>query len=147
MWERWNSYSHEDGFGDAKMNSFNHYAYGAIGQWFYEGIAGINALEPGYKKILIAPTLDPRLESARAEYDSTYGMISSSWQTLPNGLRVDVTIPPNTTANVVIPIDDGKTLSLNDDDVAASPDVVLLERNKRSIVLQVAPGSYSFITE
>ena len=70
MWERWNSCSHEDGFGDARMNSFNHYAYGAIGQWFYEGIAGINTLEPGYKKILIAPTPTPdaRLTSASAEH-------------------------------------------------------------------------------
>jgi alpha-L-rhamnosidase len=147
MWERWNSYSHEDGFGDAKMNSFNHYAYGAIGLWFYEGIAGIKALEPGYKKILIAPTPAPILESASAEYDSTYGLIASSWQTLPNGMRFDVTVPPNTTANIIIPVDDGMTVRLNDEDVAVSPDVVMLEKNERSIVLQVDPGSYSFVTE
>lgn len=147
MWERWNSYSHEDGFGDAKMNSFNHYAYGAIGLWFYEGIAGIKALEPGYKKILITPSPDPRLESASAEYDSTYGLIASSWQTLPNGMRFDMTVPPNTTANIIIPLDDGMTVRLNDQDVAVSPDVVMLEKNERSIVLRVDPGSYSFVTE
>jgi alpha-L-rhamnosidase len=146
MWERWNSYSHEDGFGDAKMNSFNHYAYGAIGQWFYEGIAGIKALEPGYKKILIAPMPDARLTSASAEYDSTYGLISSSWQTMPTRLRIDVTIPPNTTATVVIPVDSGAELRLNGSDVSETPGVVMLDQNERNIVLQVIPGSYSFVT-
>ena len=45
MWERWNSYSHKDGFGNAGMNSFNHYAYGAIGQWMYERIAGLGGIQ------------------------------------------------------------------------------------------------------
>jgi alpha-L-rhamnosidase len=58
MWERWNSYSHADGFGDAGMNSFNHYAYGAIGQWLYETVAGLAPLEPGYKAFSVAP--EPR---------------------------------------------------------------------------------------
>jgi alpha-L-rhamnosidase len=57
MWERWNSYSHADGFGDAGMNSFNHYAYGAIGQWMYERIAGLapDPAQPGYKHFFIQP--------------------------------------------------------------------------------------------
>ncbi|MBP2834327.1 rhamnosidase, partial [Aquimarina sp. U1-2] len=55
MWERWNSYSIEEGYNKQPMNSLNHYAYGAIGQWMYERIAGIAPLAPGYKKIKIAP--------------------------------------------------------------------------------------------
>ena len=145
MWERWNSYSHEDGFGDAAMNSFNHYAYGAVGQWFYEGIAGIRALEPGFKKILIAPTPDERLTSASAEFESTYGRIASSWELTPESFRLDVTIPPNTTAEVVVPIGGDGALQLNGDEVSAAPGAVVLVRNERSIVLQVGPGRFEFV--
>ena len=58
-----------------------------------------------------------------------------------------MTIPPKTTANIVIPADEGMTLCLNDDDVTASPGVVILDRNERKIILQVTPGTYSFVTE
>jgi len=145
MWERWNSYSHEDGFGDAAMNSFNHYAYGAIGQWFFEGIAGIQALEPGYRKIRIAPTPDARLNSASAEYDSTYGRIASSWNATPEAFRLDVTIPPNTTAEIVIPVGSERVLRLDGADVSAAPGVAVLDRDPRCTTLHVGPGRYEFV--
>lgn len=144
MWERWNSYSHEDGFGNAGMNSFNHYAYGAIGQWMYERIAGISPLLPGYKKILIAPVIGSKLEYAKAEYNSVYGRISSGWKKLENGLELNVTIPPNTTAEIVIPVKEGMKLLLDSEEISNRSDVTFIKQNKSSIVLETLPGSYLF---
>ena len=145
MWERWNSYSHEDGFGEASMNSFNHYAYGAIGQWMYEGIAGISALEPGYKRMRIAPTPGGPLEFASAEFESVFGQISSAWKLVDDGLEVGITVPPNTTAEVVIPMDDGTKLLSNGRDIFDDPDVVVLESDGNKVVLEVIPGDYTFV--
>jgi alpha-L-rhamnosidase len=147
MWERWNSYSHTDGFGEVSMNSFNHYAYGAIGQWLYEGIAGISPLEPGYKKILIAPKPGEQLEHASAEYNSVYGIIASNWKKTDNKLQLDVTIPPNTTATIVLPIDAKMNLLMNGKPFKHSDDLKLIKRNSNNVVIHTNPGSYTFKTE
>lgn len=146
MWERWNSYSHEDGFGDAAMNSFNHYAYGAIGEWMYERIAGISPQQPGYKRILIAPTPGGPLQSANAEYDSVYGRIASAWRKSAGRLELKVTVPPNTTAQVVIPAAADAEIKVDGDKLRDNPAVVILERNSDNIQLDVQPGSYVFTT-
>ena len=129
------------------MNSFNHYAYGAIGQWMYEGIAGISALEPGYKMILIAPTPGDQLDFASAEYNSIYGLIASDWKKLTNGLELKVTIPPNTSARIIIPVDQGAKVLLDDKELADNPNVKLVERNDTKVVLEVIPGNYTFKTQ
>ena len=105
MWERWNSYSKEKGFGDAGMNSFNHYAYGAIGEWLYATVAGIDLdpAKPGYKHIIIRPQPGGGLTWARGELLSRYGRIACAWRIEERQLHVDVTIPPNTTATVTLP--------------------------------------------
>ncbi len=107
MWERWNSYSHKDGFGDAAMNSFNHYAYGAIGQWMVERIAGLapDPAHPGYKHFFVHPTPGTPLDWARAELETPYGKASSSWKKIGGKLEMDVIVPPNTTATIVFPND------------------------------------------
>ncbi|HEY8902442.1 MAG TPA: family 78 glycoside hydrolase catalytic domain [Chthoniobacterales bacterium] len=105
MWERWNSYSRENGFGDATMNSFNHYAYGAIGQWMYERIAGLapDPEHPGYKHFFIRPLIAPQLDSASATLDTPYGSASSEWTRKGRGVEMSVVIPPNTSATVEFP--------------------------------------------
>ena len=80
IWERWNSYSKAEGFNPQRMNSLNHYAYGAIGEWMYERIGGIAPLEAGYKKIRIAPKPRNPLTSASASVNVSYGKVSSSWE-------------------------------------------------------------------
>lgn len=80
IWERWNSYTKEHGFGDASMNSFNHYAYGAILGWLYEDAAGIRPLKPGFEEIEIAPNPDPRLGSLECEYETPRGKVSVRWR-------------------------------------------------------------------
>ena len=146
MWERWNSYSHNEGFGDAAMNSFNHYAYGAIGQWMYEGIAGIKPLEPGYKRILIAPVPGKQLQYAKAEYNSVYGKIESDWRKTLSGLELKITVPPNTSAQVVIPINEGMSLLMNEKEFKDNSNVKMLDESANKIVINVLPGKYSFKT-
>lgn len=105
MWERWNSYSHDEGFGDVRMNSFNHYAYGAIGQWMYERVAGLapDPANPGYKHFFVRPLIGKQLDSARAEFDTPYGKASSAWIKQNGKVAMDVVVPPNTTATIEFP--------------------------------------------
>lgn len=105
MWERWNSYTKESGFGSAGMNSFNHYAYGAIGQWLYERVAGLtpDPGHPGYKHFFVRPLMLPELSSARAELETPYGKAGVSWVKKSGKTSLDVRVPPNTTATLEFP--------------------------------------------
>jgi alpha-L-rhamnosidase len=105
IWERWDGIKPDSAFQDPGMNSFNHYAYGAIGKWMYEVIAGIgiDPAQPGYKNIIIHPRPGGGLLYAEAFHESPYGMIRSGWKTDVNSVVMDFTIPPNTTASVYIP--------------------------------------------
>ena len=96
MWERWNSYSREDGFGSAGMNSFNHYAYGAIGEWLYETVAGLSAVEPGYKVIRFSPRPGGPLTHAELYLDTPYGIARSRWERVEDSMRYEIVVPPNT---------------------------------------------------
>ncbi|GAC12633.1 alpha-L-rhamnosidase [Paraglaciecola chathamensis] len=103
-WERWNSYSSEDGFNPQGMNSLNHYAYGTISKWFYEGILGIKPAKPGFKEITIAPQITAKLSFVEGSYPTPQGEVKVSWSTKNSLLTLDVVIPQNSTARVVIPV-------------------------------------------
>lgn len=116
VWERWNSYSPGIGFGDSEMNSFNHYAYGSVVEWMYRYMAGISSdlQEPGFKHIILQPTLDTgskyndeeRINHVDASYDSVYGRITSSWKSEEGKLAsYHATVPANTTATLYLPVD------------------------------------------
>jgi alpha-L-rhamnosidase len=110
IWERWDGIKPDGSFQTPSMNSYNHYAYGAIGDWMYKNIAGINAIaeHPGYKEVLIAPKPGGRLTTATAELETVYGKVRSFW-VIENGLfKLDVTIPANTKAIIVLPGSDQK---------------------------------------
>ena len=103
MWERWNSWTPDKGFGDAGMNSFNHYAYGAIGEWLYSTVTGISELSPGFKHILLRPIPHEKLTHARATLDTPHGVVSSQWKRSGKSFTWQITIPPNTSALAVPP--------------------------------------------
>lgn len=103
IWERWNSMLPDGSFDESGMNSFNHYAYGSIGDWLYQKVAGIQLLEPGYKKIKIAPMFVKGFTSVKASFNSMYGEITSSWICENGKITIDVTIPVNTTAILELP--------------------------------------------
>ncbi|MFC5653621.1 alpha-L-rhamnosidase C-terminal domain-containing protein [Paenibacillus solisilvae] len=106
MWERWDGWSKERGFHPVeRMNSFNHYAFGAVGEWLYRYMAGIDTdlLQPGFKHIRIAPRPGGGLTRVYAEYESMYGTIVSAWEIQDGRFRLQVRIPINTTAAVQLP--------------------------------------------
>jgi len=109
IWERWDGIKPDGSFQTESMNSFNHYAYGAIGDWMYRTMTGIQSDESavGYKKIIIKPQPGGKISHAAAELMTSYGLVKSSWK-IENGLfKLDVVIPANTQATVILP--DGKT--------------------------------------
>ena len=105
VWERWNSYTKEKGFGPVGMNSFNHYAYGAVLAWLYRTVAGIAAdpSAPGFRNIVMAPKPDRRLGSVKASYRSVAGLIRSAWHYEGDTWVWKFTIPPGATADVFVP--------------------------------------------
>ncbi len=110
IWERWNSYIAEtDTFGDVSMNSFNHYAYGAIGEWLFDTVLGINTSEKraqtGYKHIILKPCIGGSLTWAKGCYDSVYGNIVSEWDIADGKGIYRCEIPANTTAEIYLPTD------------------------------------------
>jgi len=104
IWERWDGWTPERGFQDSSMNSFNHYSLGSVGAWFYSGAAGIELDEshPGYKHFALQPQFTTRLSFVKATLDSPYGPILSYWHTQGNQMLYDVTVPPNTTADLTL---------------------------------------------
>ena len=147
IWERWNSYSKAEGFNPQKMNSLNHYAYGAIGEWMYERIAGIAPLEPGYKTISIAPQVRQPLTSASASLNTPYGKVSSSWEIVDNEFKLQVVVPPNTTAKVIIPANTEKELVLDGNEFTDNENITLDNKGKKSFELLVQPGHYTFTSK
>ncbi|MRG48030.1 Bacterial alpha-L-rhamnosidase [Chitinophaga sp. SYP-B3965] len=108
IWERWDGIKQDGSFQNVGMNSFNHYAYGAIGDWMYKVVAGINpdVTQVGYKHIVIAPKPGGGLTSASASYKTLYGEVKSAWRVTGDVVKLDITIPCNTTATIILP--DGK---------------------------------------
>lgn len=147
MWERWDSYTHKDGFNKGGMNSFNHYAYGAIGQWMYERVAGIKPEKAGYKEIEIAPIPGGPLTSAQATYDSPYGAISSSWKIENGKFQLSVIIPPNTTARIIVPGNVEEGLMLDEESFFDNSSIELLKKSDRGFECIAQPGTYTFETE
>ena len=100
MWESWGAIS-EDGM--VSTYSFNHYAFGCVGEWMYREIGGLQAKEPGYKKIRVAPSLDCGLTRAEVKEETPYGTASVKWEKEEDKTIVNVEIPANTTAEIVLP--------------------------------------------
>jgi len=111
IWERWNSYTIENGMGPSGMNSFNHYAYGCVCAWIWQTAAGIAAdtAAPGFRHILMRPVPDKRLGSLKAEFKSAAGLIRSKWKYEGEKWIWEFTIPEGTTASVTLPGDDQST--------------------------------------
>ena len=146
IWERWDGWTEEKGFQTTDMNSFNHYAYGAIGEWLYNNVAGILWGDAGYKHTVIPPHLGD-LTSARASFHSMYGPIVSAWRRESGRFTLDVTIPPNTTATVHVPLVEGKTVLEGSGPAADAEGVRLAHADAESAVFEVGAGEYHFHTE
>jgi alpha-L-rhamnosidase len=122
------------------MNSFNHYSLGSVGEWMYRTIAGIDtdSKQAGYKHILIQPQPGGNLTWARGEYTCLYGIIRTDWWITGKNFYLQVDIPVNTTATVVLP---GPNVEY---DPSLAPYVNRQESSAKATILGIGSGSYSF---
>ncbi|MEF2279382.1 family 78 glycoside hydrolase catalytic domain [Deinococcus sp. YIM 134068] len=102
IWERWDGFTHERGFGDPNMNSFNHYSLGSVGQWLFEGTGGLLPLEAGFTRVRIAPQPGP-LAWARVTHDAPTGHFEVEWRKAGDTFELDVVLPVGVTAEVLLP--------------------------------------------
>ena len=147
IWERLNGYTVENGFGgNNRMNSFNHYSFGAVGQWMLAYSLGIQRDEPGFQKFILQPEPDPGREMHWAEgwYDSMYGRIKSKWEYMDNLLVYEASVPANTQATLYLPAKSAEEVKENCLPVQDSEGIefVKFENGKAVYILQ--SGSYKF---
>lgn len=143
IWERWDGQKPDSTFQTASMNSFNHYAYGAIGDWMYRVVGGIEIGAPGYKQVLIQPHPDKRLSFARTSFNSPYGMIRSGWEMKPNQLTISVSIPPNTRARITLPKADLSSLTEGAKPLSTKS-FTSVRQEGESVVIEAGSGDYTF---
>ena len=142
IWERWDGQKTDSTFQDVGMNSFNHYAYGAIGDWMYRVAAGIEIGEAGYKHILIQPQPDKKLTYARASFESSYGQIASGWEMKDGKMMVKVKVPANTTATIVLPM--AESDKVMESGVSLANAFKNVKQDKNNVLIEAGSGEYSF---
>jgi alpha-L-rhamnosidase len=170
VWERWDSYTKEHGFdgvtgkNNAAMNSFSHYAFGAVMEWAYRDLVGIESDGPGFRNLLIKPgipsdtmtNIDPKVPAiqwAKADFMHHRGMIRCQWRCIPesdkptNGSRViviDITLPPSTTARVWLPTKAGSVITESQRLLGEASFVKTDSVNAESTVVEIESGTYHF---
>jgi alpha-L-rhamnosidase len=135
MWERWNG---DQMKGDPSMNSYNHYAYGAVADWLYRYAAGVDAspLDAGFHTVALHPVFDARLGSVAFDYDSSYGTIHSDWKITGGTAVWHLTLPANTQGRLALTAAEAKHYKLNGQPVKGDEKDVQLDA-----------GSYTFVVE
>jgi len=146
IWERWDGQKPDGTFQDAGMNSFNHYAYGAIGEWMYRVVAGLelDPAEPGYKHVLVQPQPGGRLASAEARLETLYGETSSGWAVADGKATVSATVAPNTHATVRLPAATLAGVTEGGAPVPSAAGVKSAAQAGDDVVVEVGSGSYTF---
>ncbi|MDQ3855993.1 MAG: alpha-L-rhamnosidase, partial [Chloroflexota bacterium] len=103
IWERWDSMLPDGSVNPGEMTSFNHYALGAVAGWLHRTVGGLAPAEPGYRRLELRPTPGGGITSARARHRTPYGLAECAWSTDGHTMAVEATVPPGTTATVVLP--------------------------------------------
>ena len=146
IWERWDGQKPDKSFQDVGMNSFNHYAYGAIGDWIVRTVAGLDLDEtvPAYRHLRIAPQPGGGLTSARAELLTPYGAAASGWTIAGGRMRLTVRVPPNATATVRLPSARLAAVTEGGRAVATADGVTSAAQNGDDVVVAIGSGEYVF---
>ncbi len=146
IWERWDGIKADGSFQDAGMNSFNHYAYGAVGEWMYRVMAGLDIDEaaPGYKHILIAPQPGGAFTEVNASHDTPYGRARSHWTKTADGFALDVEIPANATATIRLPRTKLDAVGEGGKPVQGLAGISASRQDGDSAVIDVGSGQYRF---
>ncbi|HZU93583.1 MAG TPA: family 78 glycoside hydrolase catalytic domain [Microbacterium sp.] len=145
VWERWNSIQPDGSFGPVDMNSFNHYAYGAVADWMHQNVGGIRIGAPGYRSSIIEPRPGGGVTSAKGSIDTVYGALSSDWRLTDAGLHLDTVVPVNTTATVRLKAADASFVTESGTALDQAPGVTSVRSVDGGIVeIEVGSGAYSF---
>ncbi len=146
IWERWDGIKPDGSFQVPSMNSYNHYSYGAIGDWMYRSMVGLDTYEdgPGYKHIKIQPHIGGGFTYANASLQTYYGKLSSGWKLASDKVLMDVEIPANTTATVFIPANESDKITEGDKMVTVGDDLKDVMNIKGYRVIDLGSGVYHF---
>lgn len=147
IWEHWDGIKEDGSFWSADMNSFNHYAYGAIGDWLYRVVCGIDTStkSPGYKHINICPKPGLGLDFAEAALQTMYGEIKSKWHKKEGKMEINVAIPANTTATIMLIDATLLKLLVDGRDINKAENVLNYEQTKDGVKIEAGSGEYVFL--
>ncbi len=146
IWERWDGQKPDGSFQDRGMNSFNHYAYGAVGDWMYRVMAGldIDAASPGYKHTIVAPEPGGGFTSVKASHQSPYGTVGSAWTLNGETFALTVDVAPNTHATIRLPRATLAAVTSGGVPLAQGNGVTAVSQDGGSVVVDVGSGRYQF---
>jgi alpha-L-rhamnosidase len=155
IWERWDGWTPENGFQDPGMNSFAHYSFGAVCEWMFRTVAGIDTKGPAYKHILIRPRPDGKLAWAKTRYDSIRGEIATDWKIKAREeagqreemLTLKVTIPANTTATVYVPTVNAAAIEEGGRPAMRADKVRFVGTDGDNAIFEIGSGDYKFTTQ
>ena len=158
VWERWDSYTVEHGFNgldgnqNAAMNSFSHYAFGAVTEWIFRDLVGLDTDGPGFQRLSLRPGMpspdpaaeQPPIDWVRAAYDSARGRIEVAWRRDANRWVYEVRLPANTTGTLRLPVSRADRIRLDGGALTGADWVRVLGEAESRVTLSVASGRYRF---
>ncbi|MEU4014477.1 family 78 glycoside hydrolase catalytic domain [Microbacterium sp. NPDC028030] len=146
IWERWDGWTPEHGFQSARMNSFNHYSLGSVGQWFLSGILGITQQSDsaGYRDLRLAPRFDPFLTHAQGALETPRGRVESAWRREGDEITWTVTVPPGAPAVAELPCRSASEITEGGENTTHSQGVTLMDHGQGSIRLRLESGTFTF---
>jgi alpha-L-rhamnosidase len=146
IWERWDGIKQDSSFETPSMNSYNHYSYGAIGDWMYRKMVGIDTYEdgPGYKHIRIQPHPGDKIDHASARLETYYGTVSNAWKRENGTLKMDLEIPVNTKATVYLPAGSPDLITEGGKPVTQVPGIKTGGTENGWVFLDLGSGQYHF---
>ena len=149
IWERWDGIKPDSTFENPGMNSFNHYAYGAIGDWMYRKMVGLDTYEDGvaYKHSRIKPHIGGDFTDAKASLNTYFGILSNEWKMSGNRLTMTVHIPVNTHSTVFIPTDDPSSVRVNGKPLNGMDGLSVEGKEGEFLKIQLGSGSYTFTSQ
>src|SRR6266446_6653290 len=146
IWERWDGQKPDGTFQDKSMNSFNHYAYGAVGDWMYRVMAGLEIDEaaPGYKHIWIQPQPGGGFTRVKVSHQTPYGKATSGWEIKDGEFLLDVEIPPNTRATVRLPKAQLANVTESNQALSNGNGIASAHQEGYAVIVEVGSGTYRF---
>ena len=156
IWERWDSFTMEDGFGrhNAAMNSFSHYSFGAVCEWMFQSLLGIDTDGPGFRNFVLKPgpylgknqlPVQP-IQWVRGEYRAPSGLISVAWKLGAGAFQYEVQVPPNTTATLHLPATGSSGVQANGGSLFRTTGVTFEGMESGRAICTLQPGAYSFVS-